>query len=104
MRTYAVGAIPLYLINKKTISAVDKKSINLAMTLPYKIPLRERSSRCLTHNLANNGARTAGTTRSSINDLTRSPTLAAMIRPIATPTTLNFTKNATNSSYMIRDT
>lgn len=77
-----------YFTNKNTKKAVRRKSINVDITLPYKIPLYESSSIFFTLSLLRIGLRIIGVTRSSINHFTKFQTFVAISNQTAIPTTL----------------
>jgi len=78
----------MYFTTMNRQNATMMKSIILASTLPYNIPLKDKSSNLSTFNFFSNGANIAGVIKSSTNDLVTSATFVAKINHIVTPITL----------------
>jgi hypothetical protein len=73
------------------------KSISLAITFPYKIHLKDKSSNLSIFSFFSNGANIAGVIKSSTSDLVTSATFVAIINQMVTPITLYVSKKAINS-------
>ena len=94
---FTARGILVYLTNRNTKNAVIKKSIKVEITLPYKIPLKDKSSILLTFNFVKIGLSNIGVIKSSINPLTKVDTLVAISNHTAIPTILYCAKKWINS-------
>jgi len=100
---FTASLISIYFTTRNTRNAVIRKSINVEITLPYRIHLYERSSIFLTLSLVRIGLRIIGVIRLSIIHFTSSPTLVATSNQIAIPMILYWERKAINSLNIGRD-